>query len=233
MTAFQLRRLFFGVSGDRLAAPQTVHARMRRLVDLRYVDIQVLDGGRGSGPYAYGLTARGLRVLGAPVRRRGHPGPIRHDVLVAELRVNLELGLRAAGGELREWVGEPDLRSLLHGVTAPRPDGLAHWRLGRREGVIAFEVDTGTEPFATLVAKLPRYAKWFRSGNHRELVPGLQLRPRLAFVAPRARASRLVRHLAVLASPPLVFVGIDEEVIPEPLAPRWWRSDEQRLSVLL
>ncbi len=233
LLASQLRRLFFRGQDGYLATSQTVHGRLRRLIDLGYLDVVRLDRGRGSGPYAYGLTPRGLRSVGAPSRRRGHPGPLWHDITVAELRLNLELGLADAGGELVEWVGEQDLRSLLHGVQAPRPDGLAHWRLDGREGVVLFEVDAGTEGFALLTAKAQRYAAWLRSGRHRELVPGLQLRPRVAFIAPRARAARLVVTLSARRNQTIVFVGVDTEVVPKPLDHRWWRNDARRLVGLL
>ncbi|MFN0146551.1 MAG: replication-relaxation family protein [Dehalococcoidia bacterium] len=233
LLASQVRRLFFRDRADRLATPQTVHGRLGRLVSLGYLDVVRLDRGRGSGPYAYGLSARGSRIIGAPSRRRGHPGPLWHDIAVAELRVNLDLALCDAGGELVEWLGEGDLRSLLHGVQAPRPDGLAHWRLDGREGAILFEIDAGTEGFALLTAKVHRYAGWFRSGRHRELVPGLRLRPRVAFVAPRARAARLAAVLRALRTATTVFVGVDTEVLAEPLTQRWWRNDVQQLESLL
>lgn len=230
LTASQLSRLFFrGVDG-RAVASQTVLARLRRLADLGYLDIVTLDRGRGSGPYAYGLTTRGLLSVGAPPRRRGHPGPIWHDLQVAELRVNLELGLKALGGSLVEWTGEGDLRGLLRAATAPRPDGLAHWQLAHHEGVVLLEYDTGSEPFAALTIKLQRYAAWMRSGRHRDLVPGLALRPRLAFVAPRARAARLVAHLFAVPTLPTVFVGVADDVVRTPLAKRWWRADAQRFA---
>ncbi len=233
LTASQIRRLFFRAENGGFAAIQTVHARLRRLIELGYLDTVVVDGGRGAGPHAYGVTTRGLRELDAPPRRRGHPGPILHDLQLAELRVNLQLELESQGGELVEWVGEGDLRSLLHGSLAPRPDGLCHWRLKGRHGVILFELDTGTEPFTVLTAKLARYGRWLRSGSHRELVPGLGLRPRIAFVAPRGRAARLVRHLRSMRNATGVFVGVDAEVIARPLDRRWWSGQTGQLGDLL
>lgn len=228
LTAAQVRRLFFrGVDGS-LAAPQTVHARLRRLIQLGYLDVLVVDGGRGAGPYAYGITVRGLRVVGAPARPRGNPGPVLHDLQVAELRVNMQLGLEAHGGALVEWVGEGDLRSLLRGSGAPRPDGLCHWRLGRQHGVVLFELDLGTEPFAILVLKIARYAHWFRSGAHRHLLPGPPLRPRVAFLTPVSRARRLVAALRFLKSPEGagVFVAPINDAVRDPLGRRWWRRDD-------
>jgi Replication-relaxation len=233
LTASQLRRLFFRGADGNPVAIQTVHARLRRLTGLGYLDTVTVDRGRGSGPYAYGLTPRGLHMTGAPPRRRGHPGPLWHDLQVAEFRVNLELGLEERDGRLVEWVGEGDLRSLLRGSNAPRPDGLAHWQLDGREGAILIEHDSGTEPFATLTAKLNRYATWLRDGSHRRLLPGLGLRPQLAFVAPRTRAARLVSTVRSRPTATTVFVGIDNEVVPNPLACRWWRDDARKLQSLL
>jgi Replication-relaxation len=162
-----------------------------------------------------------------------HPGPIRHDLQVAEFRVNLELGLEERDGRLVEWVGEGDLRSLLRGSNAPRPDGLAHWQLDGREGAILIEYDSGTEPFAALTAKLNRYTTWLREGSHRGLLPGLGLRPQLAFVAPRTRAARLVAHFAFHAPPTTTSVGIDDEVVDHPLSRRWWRSHTRNLGSIV
>ncbi|MCC6266692.1 MAG: replication-relaxation family protein [Dehalococcoidia bacterium] len=228
LTATQVRRLFFrGVDGS-LAAPQTVHARLRRLIQLGYLDVLVVDGGRGAGPYAYGITVRGLHTVGASARPRGNPGPVLHDLQLAELRVNMQLGLEAHGGELVEWVGEGDLRSLLRGSGAPRPDGLCHWRMGRQHGVVLFELDRGTEPFAALTQKLFRYRAWFRTGTHRELVTGLPLRPRVAVVAPKARARRLVAVLRSVRSQAGVgvFVAPLDDAVRDPLGRRWWRRDD-------
>lgn len=226
MTAEQLRRLLFRRSDGECVAPQTVHGRLRRLIDLGYLDAVKVDRGRGSGPNAYGLVSRGRAVIGAPARRSRPPGPIWHDLQVAELRVCLENDLSANAGELVEWVGEGDLRGILRGSSAPRPDGLCHWRLDAFEGVVLFEVDTGSEPFAALPAKLRAYERWFRSGAHREVVPGLPLRPRVAVIAPHRRAARLVNQVRSVRSLAMtVLVGVDSDVLSHPLTARWWRSD--------
>lgn len=226
MTADQLRRLLFRRSDGECVAPQTVHGRLRRLIDLGYLDAMKVDRGRGSGPNAYGLTPRGRTVIGAPARRAGPQGPVWHDLQVAELRIRLANDLSAAGGELIEWVGEGELRGILRGSNAPRPDALCHWRLDGSEGVVLFEMDTGSEPFAALPAKLRAYERWFRSGAHREPVPCLPLRPRVAVVAPHRRAARLVNQArSAKASAMTVLVGADSDVLRSPLVGPWWQSD--------
>lgn len=220
MTASQIRRLFFRQDHEDFAAIQTVHARLRRLQDLGYIDSLVVDRGRGSGPLAYGLTPAGRAAIGAMPRRRGHPGPLQHDLQMAELRVNLELGLQACGGRLIEWVGEGELRSILKSDRGPKPDGMTHWELDGHRGFILWELDLGTEPFGQLAAKLPAYERWFRERGYRRLVEGMEVRPQLALIAPHGRCIRLAAALRP-ARPLTALVGRFDEVLAAPLRPRW------------
>ena len=113
LTGPQVRRLFFARAFGNLAAPQTVNARLRKLVDAGFLDSLVLDGGRGSGANAYNLTPRGARLLGVGSgASRGRPGSAWHQVETAEFRVRLEEELTAAGGRIVQWTGERELRAL-------------------------------------------------------------------------------------------------------------------------
>lgn len=229
LTANQVRRLFFRGPGDRLKAPQTVSARLRRLVAYGYLESLVADRGHGAGPHAYGLGPRAHSLFPrAAVRRLRGPGPVLHQLEVAEFRVRLEETLRGRDGELVEWIGEPTLRSL--GRTQrrwPVPDALVHWCLRDREGTFLLEWDRGTESLAILSAKLERYAVYHRDRGYRRWLPGLGLRPRLAVVTTSARAVRLVRlvrnqkHRSTLT----IAIAPVEAALRDPLAATWWRSD--------
>lgn len=229
MTGGQIRRLFFRRADGGLATSQTVNARLRRLVAHGYLDVVVVDRGRGSGPYAYGLATRGSSLLGDKrPRRRGAPGSVWHALELAEFRVRLEEALGDADGALVEWIGDTTLRSLLAGQRGwPVPDALVHWRLHGREGAFFLEWDRGTESLALLTAKLARYARYFEARGPRLLVPGLKLKPRLAVVVRPAREWRLLSHLqeAKGLRGMTVAVSTADEVIRDPFARLWWRSD--------
>lgn len=233
LTSGQLRRLFFRRGQGVLAAPQTVNARLRKLMDAGYLDVVVVDRGRGSGPYAYGLGPRAFSLIAGLRGRRpsSSPGPVLHQIEVAELRVRLDEELRATGGELVDWIGERDLRVLAAGHRAwPVPDALVHWRLDRREGVFCLEWDRGSEPLATLTAKLLRYRVFWRERGYRYWLPGLGLKPRLAVVTASRRFPRLGRHLAALRTPldGTVCVTSPEHLRSGVLDALWWRSDRKR-----
>lgn len=235
MTADQIRRLFF--RRDRgYSARQTVNNRLKKLVDLGYLETLVVNAGRGAGPYAYGLTQSGRTLLQrpAPAGRRGSPGPVWHELEVADFRIRLQEALEGAGGQLVEWLGEPILRSLLVGRKGgPVPDALVHWRLPESEGTFFFEWDRGTESLAVLAAKITRYASYWRSRGHKELVPGLGLRPRLSIVLKSAeRSSRLIRWLRdrpAHAAASTTLVAVADAVLSDPLGTHWWRSDTSAL----
>ena len=228
LTANQVRRLFFRGAHDRLRAPQTVNARLRRLVADGYLEAVVVDRGHGSGPYAYGLGLRAHTLFpGTAGRRTSSAGPVLHQLEVAEFRVRLEEELRDARGELVEWTGEPALRALSHARRSwPVPDALVHWRLRGHEGTFLLEWDRGTETLALLTAKLGKYETYHRDRGYRRWLPGLGLRPRLAVVTTAPRALRLVRavqhrrlgSLTVAIAPAAAALG-------NPLSPTWWRSD--------
>ena len=229
MTGGQIRRLFFQRDDGGLATTQTVNTRLRRLVSHGYLDVVVVDKGRGSGPYAYGLGSLGSSLLGEKLpRRRGAPGSVWHALELAGFRVRLEEALREADGELVEWIGDTTLRSLLAGQRGwPVPDALVHWRLRGREGAFLVEWDRGTESLPLLTAKLSRYASYFRALGHRRLIPGLRLKPRLAVVVRRAREPRIVAFLQEARNLRgiTVAVGNVDGLLQDPLAAIWWRSD--------
>lgn len=233
LTAGQVRRLFFCKHGG-FAAPQVVNVRMRKLMDAGFVSAVRLDHGHGAGPYAYTLSLAGRALLlGVPQRRRRlSSGPPWHDLEIADFRVALEEALHHRGGRVVEWVGEPQLRSLIRGRDLPVPDALVHWRLRDREGAFFFEHDRGSEPLATLTGKVGRYANFFRRRGHRRLLPGLGLRPRLAIVLPGTRAARLIRALRERDMPMTVLIGNQDNILHDPLARTWWRSDRNVLAGL-
>jgi hypothetical protein len=233
LTARQIRVLFFRQNGHSATA-QTVNARLRKLVDGGYLTTIVVDGGAGAGPYAYGLGPSGWDALGLAVRRvRGRPGPVHHHVAVGDFRVALDAHLRQHRGRIVEWVGEPQLRALIRSRNAPFPDALVHWRLPGREGIFYLELDRGTEPLAVLTAKLARYSVFARKHGHRDLLPGLGLRPRLAFVANAPRAERLVRFIRDRRHTTTILVGVDGQVAQDPLGRVWWRNDLDSLGSLV
>lgn len=237
LTSQQIRRLFFRQT-DQLATLQAVNARLRRLVDRRYLEVLIVDRGRGSGPYAYGLGPAGHALLHrlASGRRAFSSKAVWHLLEVGEFRVELELSLSRQGGELVEWVGEGTLRGILAGRKGwPIPDALVHWRHRRREGVLLLEWDRGSESLPLLTRRLERYAAYGRARGHRELLPGLGLKPRLVVVVSSGdRARRLVEWLGSRQGLPYtVAVGLAAEVTQQPLATVWWRSDLNRMTHLL
>jgi hypothetical protein len=211
---------------------QAANTRLKKLTSLGLLEPVVVNGGRGAGPFAYGLGPRGRDLLArlAKGSRLRAPGPVWHLLEIADFRVCLQEELERKKGELVEWLGESTLRALLLGQRGwPVPDALVHWRLPDREGTFLLEWDRGTESLAILTAKLTRYLNYWRARGHRELLPGLGLRPRLAIVvASGERRDRLIRWLSTragLRGGATVLVGLAGEVNREPLGRSWWRSD--------
>lgn len=225
LTGDHIRRLFFG-RGQGFAARQTVGARLRKLVEAGYLAAEVVDGGRGAGPYAYRLTRNGGALVGLRTKlRKGRPLAPRHALKVAEFRISLEVALRMAHGSL-DWTGEPELRQARRSER-PVSDGIAHWLLDGRQGVLAVEVDLGTESFVTLVRKLDAYAVWWRTRRYRATVPGIATKPRLVIVTTTSRARRLVTHISSRRRVPggTVAVAPMDIALAMPLKAVWWRSD--------
>lgn len=166
-----------------LALPATVHARDEHWVQ------------KGPNVSLLALAAAGFDALGVRTRTpRGRLGPVRHHHDVAHVRSRWELSPRSHGGRIVEWLGESQLRAFIRGRDAPVPDALVHW--SNRDGAFFLDLDRGTETLATLTAKLHKYAGFWRSRSHRQLPPGLSLRPRLVILLGRARAHRLVNHFS-------------------------------------
>jgi len=232
LTVDQIRRLFFRRESGNLATSQAVTARLRRLSAVGLLEPLVVNAGHGAGPYAYGLSPGGSQMIGAR-SRRGAPGPVWHYLEVAEFRLRLQQALEDQSGHLVEWLGDPALRALAHGHHGwPVPDGVAHWRLPRREGSFLLEWDRGTETLGVLAAKLSRYAAYWRARGHRVLVPGLGLRPRLLVVVQsEERATRLVRSLNERRGElrTTTVIGTAKDSFEHPLGARWWRSDTGQL----
>lgn len=234
----QIRRLFFRQPNGHLSSIQSANARLHKLVAAQLLDPVVVSLGRGSGPYAYAISRRGAElVTGHAKGTAAGVGPVWHLLEIAEFRVHLELALQRAGGVLVEWQGEALLRGLFHRRTGwPLPDAVVHWRLPDSEGAFLLEWDRGTESLALLAAKLLRYENYWRGHGHRELLPGLGLRPRLAIVVPTAdRASRVVawhRQHRGRASSSTVLVATQADALDRPLADSWWRSDTDAAGAL-
>lgn len=237
LTSQQIRRLFFRHADGDLATLQAVNLRLRRLVEGRYLEVVVVDRGRGAGPYAYGLGTAGRALLHrlASGKRASSSKAVWHLLEVGEFRVELELALLRNGEQLAEWMGESALRGILsgrHGWSIP--DALVHWRYHQREGVLFLEWDRGSESLPLLTRRLDRYATYWRARGHRELLPGLGLKPRLAVVVSTPeRAQRLVRWLSDRGRLPYtVAVGLADEVTRTPLGPVWWWSDTGQMGRL-
>lgn len=229
LSAQHVRRLFFS-DGHHEATLQTVNARLRRLVDARYLRRQMLDGGHGAGPFVYRLTTSGAAVIGVPPSRgRDGPDAPRHALAVADFRVSLERDLIAEGGSL-EWIGEPELRRVRS--QPPIPDGVALWRLNGRQGVLAVEVDLGTESIATLQRKLDRYGEWWRARRYRGVAP-TGLKPRLALLCPPGRAIRLINITERIRAAGTIAIAPIALATSSPLRQSWWRSDRSGVAALL
>jgi hypothetical protein len=221
--------LFFRRGNGALASPQAVNARMRVLVRAGLVDVLVLSTGRGSGAYSYGTTRVGALGRRRPSRHQTLT-MVWHEIEIAEFRVRLEEALTAADGALVEWQGERFLRRVLMSRSnVPIPDAVVHWRLQHREGVFMLEWDRGTEPLSVLTAKLSRYRAYAQSRGHRDLLPGLGLRPRLAIVVHSLeRKTRLIdwitgheRRFTAYT----LLIGASDELLAAPLDDGWWRTD--------
>jgi hypothetical protein len=230
LTRQHVRRLFFRKRHRQLTSVQAVNARLLKLAQQQLISPVVVTSTRGAGPYAYALTKRGRALLRGPAHiRSAEHGPVWHRIELAEIRVRLEESLAHHGGSLVEWLGDDTLRGLLRTSRGPIPDALVHWRLRHGEGVFLLELDRGTESLAVLTAKLERYRAMFAKRTHRELLPGLGLRPRLAIVVSSAeRATRLVRWFGVRYAGAATFtfaVAVFRDVIHAPLSHMWWRSD--------
>ena len=235
LTREQIRRLFFRHRNGGLTSVQAVNARLQKLVQHQFLEPLVVNGGRGAGPYAYGLGKSAKDLIRA-VSRHGSLGPVRHYLEIAEFRVRLQEALEGGGGEVVEWLGETQLRSLVRQRCWPVPDALVHWRLEAWEGTFLLEWDRGSESLAVLTAKIARYGAYWRSRGHRQLVPGLGLRPRLAIVVPAVeRAQRLI---AWFESRPrqsfsgTLLIGLRDGVLAAPLGESWWRSDRSGIGRL-
>jgi hypothetical protein len=148
--------------------------------------------------------------------------------------VRLQLALERQRGRLIEWIGEEGLRALVRQQGWPVADGLVHWQLSGREGTFLLEWDRGSESLPVLTAKLRRYVDYWRSRGHRQLLPGLRLRPRLLIVvATLQRADRLIDWLHSQTrheTGGTVMVGIAARVLDDPLAECWRRSDRGAIS---
>ena len=239
LTREQIRRLFFRKPAAGPVSRQAVNARLRKLVALGVLEAVVVNGGHGSGPYAYGLGRTGRSLLTSMSRSpRGRAvGAVWHLLEIAELRVCLQEALEASDGELVEWVGEAALRSLLFSRRDwPIADALVHWRKRGREGTFMLEWDRGTETLAVLTGKLSRYLEFWRSHGHRDTLPGLGLKPRLVIVvASPERASRLQAWLDGQRRQPFgatILLGVARQVLADPLGPVWWRVDANKQSQL-
>jgi Replication-relaxation len=238
LTGEHIRRLFFRRPDGGLATVQAANTRLRKLRAGGFLVSTVVDGGHGSGPYAYTLGPNGRvlfrRLSAAP--RSASAGPAWHAIEIAGLRVSLDEALNAKEGRIVEWMGEPAIRALVFGRRGwPIPDALCHWRLPDREGTFLLEWDRGSESLAILVEKLRRYDLFWRSHGHQQFLLGLRLRPRLAIVvATTERAERLARWLTQHRRPgSAVAVSVAADAFADPMGTVWWRSDLQRPGSLL
>ncbi len=211
---------------------QAVNARLKKLVDSRFLEPVVVSTGRGAGPYAYRLGPLGDAFVRHRTRSSSREtiDSVWHLLEIAEFRVRLQQRLEAAGGHLIEWQGEPLLRGVYYARRGwPIPDALAHWQLAGREGAFILEWDRGSESLAVLTAKLIRYQSYFRALGHQEVLPGLGLRPRLAIVVHTPeRASRVVNWMRQRSGSPIgstILVSFARGVLEDPLGESWWRSD--------
>src|SRR5688572_4863844 len=67
----QIRRLFFRSPSGGLVSRQAVSARLNKLTSLCVLEVLVVNGGHGAGPYAYGLGPLGKQLLSSMSREPG------------------------------------------------------------------------------------------------------------------------------------------------------------------
>jgi hypothetical protein len=181
------------------SAKGTCQKRLRKLFDAGLVRTIVTDLAADNRyaltPLGHALLVEALPDEDVPDFR---PAPridgrgLAHLELVNRYRIALAKGATAASVELVAFVPEWELRSAE--PTAPLiPDAALTLRVDGRDHGIAMEVDTGSEPPATVVRKVERYEAAVLA---RRRVGGL-LAPTVVIIASSARRARsLARALA-------------------------------------
>ncbi len=149
----QLARLAFG--GSRWAA----NKRLRKLLDGGLVRVWVRDLARDN---VYSLTRGGAAHLASdgedawPVPR-GLDGNLDHLLAINEIRISLALGLAEAGGEIRYWRSDWELRALSRGPIVPDALFALGWAGDGHSQAFALEMDNATRSPRRFQGKLLRY----------------------------------------------------------------------------
>lgn len=149
----QLARLAFG--GSRWAARK----RLRKLLDGGLVRVWVRDLAKDN---VYGLTRGGAAYFASdgedawPVPR-GLDGNLDHLLAINEFRISLALGLEEAGGEIRYWRSDWELRAPARGSIVPDALFALGWVGMGHSQAFALEIDNATRSPRRFLTKLLKY----------------------------------------------------------------------------
>lgn len=154
LTTTQLARLAF--QGSRWAASK----RLRKLLDAGLVRAWVRNLAEEN---VYSLDRAGARALeaqdgdgGPRAVPRGLDGNLDHLLAINRVRISLALGLAEAGGEIRWWRSDWELRA--HGRQRVIPDALfeVQWD-GAEDQTFVLEVDNQTRSSQAFLKKTLKY----------------------------------------------------------------------------
>ncbi len=153
LTTRQLARLAF--RGSRWAARK----RLRKLLDGGLVRVWVRDLARDN---VYSLTRAGVSRLASDGEAtwtvpRSLDGNLDHLLAINEFRISLALSLEEAGGEIRWWRSDWELRAPARGHIVPDAYFALGWVGMGHFWTFALEVDNATRSPRRFLAKLLKY----------------------------------------------------------------------------
>jgi hypothetical protein len=135
--------------------------RLRKLLDGGLVRVWVRDLARDN---VYSLTRSGAASIAAELD--GNPswpvprsldGNLDHLLAINEVRISLALGLAEAGGEIKYWRSDWELRALSRGPIVPDALFALGWVGDGHFCTFALEIDNATRSPRRFLAKLLKY----------------------------------------------------------------------------